>query len=121
MERRRKFGVPRRRVAMLCAAAAAVTAMALPAGAQAQLPGEGKKIMIYTGTTGFRHTDGINGGRPIIQSRLEGLGYAVDWEDCNSRAHLEVNLRPTHCNHPNKNPRVFTAANLAQYSTRSCS
>ena len=61
--------------------------MALPAGAQAQ--GQGKKILIYTGTTGFRHTDGINGGRPIIQSRLEGLGYTVDWEDCSSRATLE--------------------------------
>ena len=116
MERRRKFGMPRGRVALLCAAAAAVTAMALPAGAQAQLPGEGKKILIYTGTTGFRHTDGINGGRPVIQSRLEGLGYTVAWEDCSSRATLEVNLRPTHCNHPNQNPRVFTAANLAQYS-----
>ena len=87
--------------------------MALPAGAQAQ--GQGKKILIYTGTTGFRHTDGINGGRPVIQSRLEGLGYTVAWEDCSSRATLEVNLRPTHCNHPNQNPRVFTAANLAQY------
>src|SRR5688572_16931724 len=112
MERRRKFGMPRRRVALLCAAAAAITAMALPAGAQAQ----GQKIMIYAGATGFRHTDGINGGRPIIQSRLEGLGYTVDWEDCNSRAHLEVNLLPTHCNHPNKNPRIFTSANLGQYS-----
>ena len=105
--------MPRRRVALLCAAAAAVTGMALPAGAQAQ--GQGKKILIYTGTTGFRHTDGINGGRPVIQSRLEGLGYTVAWEDCSSRATLEINLRPTHCNHPNQNPRVFTAANLAQY------
>ena len=113
MERRRKFGTPRRRVALLLAAAAAVTGMALPAGAQAQ--GQGKKILIYTGTTGFRHTDGINGGRPIIQSRLEGLGYTVAWEDCSSRATLEINLRPTHCNHPNQNPRVFTSANLAQY------
>jgi hypothetical protein len=90
--------------------------MAMPAGAQAQGPGAGKKILLYTGTTGFRHTDGINGGRPVIQSRLEGLGYSVTWEDCSSRATMEFNLRPTHCNHPNQNPRVFTTANLAQYS-----
>ena len=41
--------------------------------------------MLYTGTTGFRHTDGINDGRPVVQSKLEALGYTVDWEDCNDR------------------------------------
>ena len=25
----------------------------------------------------------INNGRPVIQSKLEALGYTVDWEDCN--------------------------------------
>ena len=42
--------MPRRRVALLCAAAAAITAMALPAGAQAQ--GQGKKIMHDTARPG---------------------------------------------------------------------
>ena len=28
--------------------------------------------MLYTGTTGFRHTDGINNGRPVVQTRARG-------------------------------------------------
>ncbi|HEX6024761.1 MAG TPA: ThuA domain-containing protein, partial [Solirubrobacter sp.] len=97
-----------RRVVLLCLMLATTIACALPGVAAAQ--GEGKRIMIYTGTTGFRHTDGINNGRPVIQSQLEGLGYTVDWEDCNG-----LGTGTNNCNHPDKNPRIFTSENLARY------
>src|SRR4051812_21412980 len=77
-------------------------------GANAQ--GQGKRVMIYTGTTGYRHTDGINGGRPVVQSKLEALGYTVDWEDCNG-----LGTGTGNCNHAQKNPRIFTTENLARY------
>jgi hypothetical protein len=93
---------------LLCAALALTVACALPSVASAQ--GQGKRILLYTGTTGFRHTDGINGGRPVIQSKLEALGYTVDWEDCNN-----LGTATTNCNHADKNPRIFTAENLARY------
>ena len=66
--------------------------------------------MIYTGTTGYRHTDGINNGRPVVQSKLEALGYTVDWEDCNG-----IGTGTGNCNHAQKNPRIFTTDNLARY------
>src|SRR3954471_5773249 len=105
MGQRRAFGLAGWGSALLCAATAA---MALPSVASAQ--GQGKRVMIYTGTTGFRHSDGINGGRPVIQSKLEALGYTVDWEDCNL-----LGTATTNCNHPDKNPRIFTDENLARY------
>ena len=86
-----------------------LAALVAPSVAQAQ--GQGKRVMLYTGTTGFRHTDGINNGRPVIQSKLEALGYTVDWEDCNQPRHRGT----TNCNHADKNPRIFTDANLARY------
>jgi plastocyanin len=70
----------------------------------------GGKVLIYTGTTGFRHTDGINNGRPVIQNALQAAGYAVDWEDCDNNGGAANN-----CDNPDKNPRVFTDDNLAQY------
>src|SRR3954451_21497212 len=93
------------RTALACAT---VGALALPAAAQAQ--GAGKRVMLYTGTTGFRHTDGINNGRPVIQAKLQELGYTVDWEDCNARG-----TGANNCNTADKNQRIFTAANLARY------
>ncbi|HWK27987.1 MAG TPA: ThuA domain-containing protein, partial [Solirubrobacter sp.] len=90
-------------------ALAGATAIAPAAQAQDE-PGAGKRVLLYTGTTGYRHTDGINGGRPVIQSKLEALGYGVDWEDCNGRGTGTGN-----CNHANKNPRIFTGENLARY------
>jgi hypothetical protein len=101
-------GVVGRRVFLLCLALAVTVACAAPSIAAAQ--GQGKRIMIYTGTTGFRHTDGINNGRPIVQGQLEALGYAVDWEDCNN-----LGTGTGNCNHAEKNPRIFTAENLARY------
>jgi hypothetical protein len=85
MVRRRAFGMSVRRAVVGGALTLAAAAAAMPAVAEAQGPGDGKRVLIYTGTTGYRHTDGINGGRPIVQGKLEGLGYTVDWEDCSGR------------------------------------
>jgi plastocyanin len=76
----------------------------------AQAQGEGKKVLIYTGTTGFRHTDAINNGRPVVQNALRNLGYTVDWEDCDNNGG-----GPNNCDNADKNARIFTNSNLAQY------
>jgi hypothetical protein len=73
-------------------------------------PGDGKRVMIYTGTTGFRHADAINNGRPVVQSALQKLGFTVDWEDCNG-----FGTGVGQCQNPDENPRVFSEANLANY------
>ncbi|MDA0138859.1 ThuA domain-containing protein [Solirubrobacter deserti] len=91
-----------------------MTAVA-PSAAHAQGPGDGKRVMLYTGTTGFRHTDGINNGRPVIQAKLTELGYTVDWEDCSARSAAGVEPTANNCNHAQKNPRIFSAENLARY------
>ena len=74
--------------------------------AHAQAP-EAKRVMIYTGTMGFRHTAAINTGRPIVQTALESAGYIVDWEDCTNAV----------CRTADKNPRIFTPENLARYAS----
>ena len=81
--------------------------MLVPALASAQ---DSKRVLLYTGTTGFRHTDGINGGRPVVQSAIEAAGYTVDWEDCTNNGGGATN-----CDNANKNPRIFTDENLARY------
>jgi hypothetical protein len=68
---------------------------------------EDKRVLIYTGTMGFRHTAAINTGRPIVQTALEAAGYVVDWEDCNGAV----------CRTADKNPRIFTPENLARYAS----
>jgi plastocyanin len=75
--------------------------------AAAQDPGG---VLLYTGTTGFRHTDAINQGRPVVQAALEEAGYTVTWEDCNG-----IGTGAGQCRAPDENPRVFTEANLANY------
>src|SRR5689334_15376748 len=86
----------------------AALALALaPAAADAQ---DNKRLLLYTGTTGFRHTDAINNGRPVVQTALEGAGYTVDWEDCTNNGGGTNN-----CDNANKNPRIFTDENLARY------
>ena len=77
-----------------------------------RLPRQGKRILLYTGTTGFRHTDAINNGRPIVQRELEAVGFTVDWEDCTNNGTTPT---ATNCNHADKNPRIFTDENLARY------
>jgi plastocyanin len=77
--------------------------------ATAQEP-QTKRILLYTGTTGFRHADAIDNGRPVVQAAIEAAGYTVDWEDCDNNGGGAGN-----CDNPNKNPRVFTDDNLARY------
>ena len=69
-----------------------------------------KRILLYTGTTGFRHTDAINNGRPVVQAAIEAAGYTVDWEDCTNNGGGATN-----CDNADKNPRIFTDTNLARY------
>lgn len=67
-------------------------------------------VMLYTGTTGYRHADAINTGAPIVKAALEDAGYDVDWEDCTDNGG-----NPGNCDHPSQNPRVFTDRNLERY------
>src|SRR5919109_5267774 len=92
-----------------CLVAAAVVVGALSLAPSAHAQGEGKKVLIYTGTTGFRHTDAINNGRPVIQRALEDLGYTVAWEDCDGNGGGTNN-----CDGLDENSYVFTDENLAQ-------
>ncbi|MBE2317684.1 ThuA domain-containing protein [Solirubrobacter sp. CPCC 204708] len=105
------IGAPGRRVFLLGMTMALLLGLVLPGLAAAQ--GEGKRIMLYTGTTGFRHTDGINGGVPTLTSKLQALGYTVDREDCVDNG--GATAVATNCDHADKNPRIFTDANLARY------
>src|ERR1700754_5107348 len=111
MVHRGTFGAPARRtVVLLCVAFVSLLATALaPTAARAQ-DDEGKRVLLYTGTTGFRHTDAINAGRPVVQSALQAKGFTVDWEDCTNNGGATNN-----CDNPNKNPRIFTDENLAKY------
>jgi trehalose utilization protein len=93
----------------VAAALIAVLAVAVvPAAAQGG--DETPRVMIYTGTTGFRHADAINNGRPVVQAALEKAGYAVDWEDCTDNGG-----NPGNCDYPTENPRVFSDRNLLRY------
>jgi Trehalose utilisation len=67
-------------------------------------------VMLYTGTTGYRHADAINTGAPIVKTALERAGYDVDWEDC-----IDNGGNSGNCDHPSQNPRVFTDRNLERY------
>src|SRR5215218_8536720 len=102
----RLFVVSARRTALL----ACVVLAALVAAPDARAQGEGKRVLIYTGTTGFRHADAIDNGRPVLQSALQTLGYAVDWEDCDNTGGGANN-----CDNADKNPRIFSTTNLARY------
>jgi hypothetical protein len=91
------------------AVATLLTAAVTPTAAHAQ-DTQTKRLLLYTGTTGYRHSDGINGGRPVVQEKLEAAGYTVDWEDCTNNGGGANN-----CDNANKNPRIFTDDNLARY------
>ena len=103
---------PRLRAVQMAVLLALSLVAALAVGsppASAQEP-QTKRILLYTGTTGFRHTDAINNGRPVVQAAIEAAGYTVDWEDCDNNGGGAEN-----CDNPNKNARVFTDDNLARY------
>ena len=107
---RRSSGVPGRRAILLCVALAVTVACALPSVASAQ--GQGKRIMLYTGTTGFRHTDGINGGRPIDPDASSRRSAT------RSTGRTATNLgtgRPPTATTRTRTRAIFTAENLARY------
>ena len=93
---------------LLAAVVAALTIGAAPAAAQDE--DEPSRVLLYTGTTGFRHAGAINPGVPILTAALQQAGYTVDWEDCNNNGGA-----PGNCDHPSENPRVFTKDNLDRY------
>ena len=101
---------------LLCVAFVGLLASILiPAAAQAQ----SKRVLLYTGTTGFRHTDGINGGRPVVQTALQTAGYTVDWEDCTNNGGGSDQLRqrqqePAHLH--GREPRAYDAIVLLNSS-----
>ena len=95
---------------MLLECAMALTvALALPSCASAQ--GQGKRILLYTGTTGFRHTDGINGGRRSFRASSRRSATRSTGRTATATAGAAT----TNCNNADKNPRIFTDANLARY------
>lgn len=78
-----------------------------PAGAEDEAE---SKVLIYTGTTGYRHAGAIDGGIGHIQNALDKAGISWVREDCDGLGGAVGN-----CDHPDANPRVFTDENLAQY------
>ena len=66
------------------------------------------KVLVYSGTTGYRHAGNGEAIQPavveLIQSRLQAAGIESDYRTCNGTA----NCRAT-------NPDIFTSANLANY------
>ena len=102
------FGAPARAAMLFCIVAAWLLATVLAPAAHAQTGS--KRILLYTGTTGFRHSDAINNGRPVVQAAIESAGYTVDWEDCTNNGGGASN-----CDNADKNPRIFTDTNLARY------
>ncbi|RGA00378.1 hypothetical protein DI270_035140 [Microbispora triticiradicis] len=97
---------------LTAAAPATSTGQASRALLAASARAEGsKRVLIYTGTTGYRHAEAIDNGRPVVQAALQAAGYEVDWEDCDNNGGGTNN-----CNHPDKNPRIFTDDNLARYN-----
>jgi PKD repeat protein/plastocyanin len=95
------------RASLLLAALITVLALgAAPAAAQ----DETGRVLLYTGTTGYRHAGAINDGAPIVAAALREAGYTVDREDCDNNGGGANN-----CDHPDENPRVFTDENLARY------
>ncbi len=67
-------------------------------------------VLIYSGTVAHRHADTINQGIGPIQDALDAANISYDWEDCNGSG-----TGAGQCQNPDKNPRIFTDENLAQY------
>ena len=106
---RRPFGVPVGRAVGLWCAALALSRRSYAGSRRARAGADETRAALH-GTTGFRHTDGINDGRPVVQSALRdgrlhgGLGGL-----------RQQRGGATNCDNADKNPRIFTDANLAKY------
>jgi hypothetical protein len=95
---------------LMTALVATLAISVAPAAAKPHGKHKAGKVLLYTGTTGYRHADAINNGRPVVQAALERAGYRVDWEDCTDNGG-----QPGNCDHPTENPRVFSKKNLKRY------
>src|SRR5918998_1873224 len=92
--------------ALAMALVAALAFTTAPASAQAQQ----KRILLYSGTTGFRHADAINQGVPVVKEAIEDAGYTVEALDCTNNGGGANN-----CDNPAKNPSFFTDEALARF------
>ncbi|MDA0180604.1 PKD domain-containing protein [Solirubrobacter phytolaccae] len=87
-----------------------------PAAASAQT--ESAKVLIYSGTTGYRHAGTSEAIQPavveLIQAKLQAAGIASDYRTCNGHG-TGTGTIPGCRNTTVGNPAIFTGANLAQY------
>ena len=87
-----------------------------PATASAQ--GETAKVLIYSGTTGYRHANATEAIQPavveLIQSKLQAAGVTSDYRTCSGHG-TGTGALPGCRNATVGNPAIFTSANLAQY------
>jgi type 1 glutamine amidotransferase len=103
---------------------AATAALLMPGPALAQRP-DTKRVLIFTGTTGYRHGGsgtigtGTQAIHPTvlssIQAKLAEAGIASDVEDCNGYAIPPADPAVGQCNHADKTPRIFSPENLTRY------
>ncbi|MBE2317691.1 PKD domain-containing protein [Solirubrobacter sp. CPCC 204708] len=86
-----------------------------PAAASAQ---DTAKVLIYSGTTGYRHAGSSEAIQPavveLIQAKLQAAGVASDYRTCSGHGTGSGTL-PGCRNTTVGNPAIFTPANLAQY------
>ena len=109
------------RILIALLAFASMLALA-PPSASAQ--GENGNVLIYSGTTGYRHEGGsqaippngeATGAVAAIQEALTAAGYTSDYRTCNGTG-TAAGAEPG-CRNPDVgNPAIFTEENLAQYS-----
>ena len=76
------------------------------------------KVLIYSGTVGYRHANATEAIQPavvdLIQSKLQAAGVTSDYRSCNG-AGTGAGTLPGCQNATVGNPAIFTASNLAQY------
>ena len=76
------------------------------------------KVLIYSGTVGYRHANATEAIQPavvdLIQSKLQAAGITSDYRSCNG-AGTGAGTLPGCQNATVGNPAIFTASNLAQY------
>lgn len=109
----RTFVVPNRNPAnrwRIAASAIVAGLIGLLAGGAASAQAADAHILIYSGTVAHRHSEAITNGIGPIQAALTAAGVTHDWEDCDG-----AGTGTNQCQNANKNPRIFSAANLAQY------
>ena len=90
----------------------------LPAAPAAVAQGDSAKVLIYSGTVGYRHANSGEAIQPAvveeIQSKLQAAGITSDYRSCSGPG-TGAGTLPGCRNATVGNPAIFTAANLAQY------